>query len=223
MSETNLLARQVAVRVPQILQNYATRRTEGEQRLRLLRDDPNLEEAFEAFCDQRCALYTKTVGIPDRLIWKTVHTRAYPSIVEVRKALVGAQVKNHINDDLFDQCYVIKKRLHIDLIWTQVWEFGFSANGVELREVYRKAKDLGLELCPPEVAFLLRLQYLDQPPGEQLYVAMKPLISRKPGTEGDPVIFKVHNPGGGPWISGQHGRSDSFLVLSSDVLLFWRP
>jgi hypothetical protein len=51
----------------------------------------------------------------------------------------------------------------------------------------------GLELCPPDVGPQLRLDYSDQPPGECVYVAMKPITT----SDGEPRIFVVaHNSDG---------------------------
>lgn len=57
-----------------------------------------------------------------------------------------------------------------------------------------RGRQLGLELCPPEVVLQFRLEYKDQPLDERLYVAMKPIVA-SPG--GEPRIFVlVHNTGG---------------------------
>lgn len=56
-----------------------------------------------------------------------------------------------------------------------------------------RGRQLGLELCPPEIAAQFRLEYKDQPLDERLYVAMKPIAS----SDGEPRIFVlVHNADG---------------------------
>ncbi|MBI5557693.1 MAG: hypothetical protein HY885_08655 [Deltaproteobacteria bacterium] len=50
-----------------------------------------------------------------------------------------------------------------------------------------RAKQLGLKLCPPDVGPLIRLEYKDQPPGERLHIAMKPITD----SDGEPRIFVV--------------------------------
>jgi hypothetical protein len=40
---------------------------------------------------------------------------------------------------------------------------------------YARAVALGFELCPGEVGPALRLNYVDQPPGDFLHIAMKPV------------------------------------------------
>ncbi len=56
-----------------------------------------------------------------------------------------------------------------------------------------RGHQLGLDLCPPEAGPELRLQYGDQPLGECVYVAMKPIIA----SDGEPRILVVeHGPTG---------------------------
>jgi hypothetical protein len=56
-----------------------------------------------------------------------------------------------------------------------------------------RRRELGLELCPPDLGPHLCLQYADQPAGERLHIAMKPI----PSSDGEPRIFVVaHGPDG---------------------------
>lgn len=50
-----------------------------------------------------------------------------------------------------------------------------------------RGKEMGLELCSSDVGPALRLEYSDQPAGECLYIAMKPIRS----SDGVPRIFAV--------------------------------
>lgn len=63
-------------------------------------------------------------------------------------------------------------------------------------EVFSKAKDFGLELCPAEVGPHLRLNYKDQPLDEWVYVAMKQITD----PDGGPRVFYVERGGGGSWL-----------------------
>ena len=85
----------------------------------------------------------------------------------------------------------------VDLVKVTVAELGFK-KGARRNQIYERARDLGLELCPPEVGPQLRLQYQDQPNGEWILVAMEPIVD----SDGGPELFSV-------------GRSDSELWLSS--------
>lgn len=59
--------------------------------------------------------------------------------------------------------------------------------------IYKKAEELGLELCPAEVGPQYRLQYTDQPADEYLYIAMKQIIA----SDGRPCVFELGRGGGG--------------------------
>ena len=50
-------------------------------------------------------------------------------------------------------------------------------------------RQLGLKLCPPDLGPYLRLDYADQPRGERLYIAMRPIAI----TGGEPHIFVVEH------------------------------
>jgi hypothetical protein len=64
-------------------------------------------------------------------------------------------------------------RTDVDLV-VSVSELGFD-DSTSIADIYRRAGELGLELCPAEVAPLLRLQYVNQPIGEFFNVAMRPI------------------------------------------------
>ena len=77
-------------------------------------------------------------------------------------------------DNLMDQrgFTVSPSRRQVDLTIYSVAELGFES-GADLNEIYKKAIERGLELCPAEVGPQLRLRYINQPVGEWLRIAMK--------------------------------------------------
>ena len=77
-------------------------------------------------------------------------------------------------------------------------EFEFA-----LADVYNRARQLGLVLCPPEVGPQLRLDYRDQPLGESLTIAMEPITTHS----GDRTILSLANFHSGLALLGSDGRS----------------
>jgi hypothetical protein len=74
-----------------------------------------------------------------------------------------------------------------------------------LHDVYVRAVSLGFELCPAEVGPALRLDYLDQPLGEFLHIAMKPVARYT----GELVNFVVGGGGLGLLLVGGNGDPDA--------------
>ena len=74
-----------------------------------------------------------------------------------------------------------------------------------LSDVYERARQAGLELCPAEVGPKLRLNYRNQPLGEALDIAMEPVATYS----GDPTILTLANWGTGLILIGRDGRSES--------------
>jgi hypothetical protein len=104
-------------------------------------------------------------------------------------------------------------RTEVELVVVSVAELGFQAETVPLADIYTRARQLGFELAPAEVAPQLRLQYVDQPPGEFI-VAMNPI---KTWSE-EPIILTVANFGAGLILIGRDGRTDAGISIASRFL-----
>jgi len=85
----------------------------------------------------------------------------------------------------------------VDLVNVSVAELGFK-KGATRADIYKRALELGLELCPAEVGPQLRLQYKDQPRGEWLRIGMEPLAD----SDGYPNVFDVVHGVGELWLYG---------------------
>lgn len=82
---------------------------------------------------------------------------------------------NPLAEQLFESSHFTtsKSRIRVATIEITVEELGFH-HGVNISDIYSKAKTLGLRLCPLELAPHFRLQHLDQLEGhcgEMLYHA----------------------------------------------------
>lgn len=106
----------------------------------------------------------------------------------------------------------------IDLIKVSYIELGFK-NDVPLDQKIERAKELGLEPCPPEVGPQLRLQHKDQPNGEVIWVAMKPII----GSDGSPSVFGVGRLLSSLWLRGQWSPPGDVFWFPGGQFVFVRP
>ncbi|KKT93241.1 MAG: hypothetical protein UW94_C0008G0041 [Parcubacteria group bacterium GW2011_GWA2_45_14] len=75
-------------------------------------------------------------------------------------------------------------------------------NGSTTDQIYQRAEELGLDLCPAEVGPHLRLQYQDQPMNEHLNVGIK-YVAVSGG------VFKLDRYGEGLWLESAYWASPS--------------
>ena len=120
---------------------------------------------------------------------------------ELRKELEKYNVSD-LAWKLFDEME-IEKPQEIELKIVSVKELGFS-EPTQYKDIVNKAKEKGLELCLAEVGPQLRLQYLDQPLGEWLSVAMEAIRD----SDGDLYVFRVGHGGDGLWLYSDDGEPD---------------
>lgn len=112
--------------------------------------------------------------------WKTVRigTPGLETAGDFRDALKasGFNIDSRALDILGKPAFVVavEEETKLDLVVVSVAELGFK-NGATLEQIYARAKALGLDLCSAEVGPQLRLQYQNQPNGEWLVIAMKPI------------------------------------------------
>lgn len=97
-------------------------------------------------------------------------------------------------------------------------DLGFP-NGAVTKEIYQKAEELGLRLCPAELGPYIRLQYLDQPidppKGNWLNIAMKKLSDEPDFPNG----FYLRRREDGFWLRGYLASPDH-LWCSTDRFIF---
>jgi len=90
----------------------------------------------------------------------------------------------------------VTQKIELNLVKTTARELGFKIK-VRCNQIFSRAKELGLELCPAEVGPQLRLQYKDQPNNEYpLLIAMKPIA----GSDGNLEVFSVVRSVSGLWL-----------------------
>ena len=154
-------------------------------------------------------------------IWKTIKLgTGFKTADEFRRALRdgGFRISGWASDILGNPAFkVASEETEVDLIKVTVAELGFK-EGVRRDQIYERAKEFGLELCPAEVGPQLRLRYKDQPNGEWILVAMEPIFA----SDGRPGLFFVGRPASGLWLGGRWGRPGLFW-RADDQWVFCRP
>lgn len=91
----------------------------------------------------------------------------------------------------------------IDLVRLKVRDLGFP-DGATTDQIYAKAEEFGLELCPAEVGPYQRLKDQEQPLGDWYRVAMKQISDRR----GNPNVFRMEHNGDGLWLNNDRARPD---------------
>lgn len=154
-------------------------------------------------------------------IWRTIRIGTglgtpddFLRALETAGVRVGARAASTISGSGFASAI---KETELDLVNLSAPQLGARA-GSTLAEISETALGLGLKLCPPEVGPQLRLQYLDQPIYEWLFVAMEPIV----GTDGRPGLFLIERDANGLCLlchshdSGEGWRADSrFLFVDT--------
>ncbi len=133
-------------------------------------------------------------------IFKTITLGVYQSVSAYREALEKAGFRiGAWASDVLNGIQVSQSQVQLDLVVLSVADLGFK-EAAQPDQIYARAKELGLELCPAEVGPALRLAYPDQPQGECLRIAME-LISGSCGFLG---IFEVGYDINGWWLSSDY-------------------
>ena len=140
-------------------------------------------------------------------IWKTLKLgTGLRTADDFRSALKrgGNRISDWANDILGKPAFkAATEATEVDMVKVTVAELGFK-NGATRRDIYQRAKEFGLELCPAEVGPQLRLQYQDQSLNEWLVIAMEPISD----SDGDLSVFVVERLGDGRWLHGGRGHPD---------------
>lgn len=89
----------------------------------------------------------------------------------------------------------LKSPEQMSLVHLNVHKLGFKSN-VTSEQIYGRAQELGLELCPPEVGPYKRLLDTDRPIGERYLIAMKQITT----LDGQQYIFGLDHNRYGLWL-----------------------
>jgi len=140
--------------------------------------------------------------------WRTTTIGSYKGVNAYRDALDAAKIKiGDAADEILGRAafpYAREKTV-VELTVVSAAELGVESDESSLSDVYERARQVGLNLCPAEVGPQLRLDYHNQPLGEALDIAMEPVATYS----GDLTILTLVNWGTGLMLIGRDGRSES--------------
>ena len=146
---------------------------------------PKIEYVYESFPDKK--VFLKTIETDPNI--------TTPKTAE--KALLAKGFKIYDTaKEVLQKTPFSQESKEYDLVSFSVGSLGFP-NGATTKQIYKKAEELGLDICPAEVGPLLRLNYSDQPNGEYLWVAMKSIEI----SDGHSHVFRVLLDYGERWLS----------------------
>jgi hypothetical protein len=160
------------------------------------------------------------INVADIPAWKRIKLGTLKGVNALRTRLdaarvrVGASAEEILARPAFS---LSPARQDIDLVVVSVSQLGF-ANAASLADIHRRAVELGLDLCPAEAAPLARLAYLDQPLGEFLNIAMRPIATYG----GALVALTIANAGTGLLLIGGAGSPDQLMNWGAKFV-FVRP
>jgi len=116
----------------------------------------------------------------------------------------GIKTSSYAQDMLNNKDFnVLENQEKASLVRLKVSDLGFES-GATTQEIYQRAEEFGLELCPAEVGPQLRLQYTNQPMGEWISIGMKQIAGR----DGYPDVFDLRRNADGLWLYGDLAEPD---------------
>ena len=167
----------------------------------------NLEHIYSSFPNGRIEKAEATIG--------TKTKEEIISELNAKETSNNPQEKIYISDDARvmlqkPEFIVNSKSEKLNLIKLKVRDLGFSGSATT-DQIYKRAEELGLELCPPEVGPHLRLNYekvfsREQAKGEYLRIAMKQITD----SNGNPNVFNVNRYDDGErWLGSYWAKPDN--------------
>jgi hypothetical protein len=151
-------------------------------------------------------------------VWRTITLGSYKGVDAYRDALDIAKIKiGDSADEILGRPAFpyARTKTGVELAVLSAADLGVESDRASLAEVYQRARQAGLELCPAEVGPQLRLDYRTQPLGEALDIAMEPVATYG----GEPTILTLANWGTGLLLIGRDGRPESAVFRKSRFVL----
>ncbi len=144
----------------------------------------DIEHVYTSFPEGRICHETISIGGKTAKQLENAITEAGMQISDLAKYMVESK-----------DFKTSKTKEDLDLIRLSVKDLGFS-QGATTSQIYKRAEELGLELCPAEAGPHYRLQYTDQPMDEWVAIGMKQIAD----FTGNPYVFRVECLASGAWL-----------------------
>jgi hypothetical protein len=173
----------------------------------------NIEKIYISFPEEKIEKFEAKLG--GRKEAEIISELEKGEIAEGEERIyIGSYAKSMLKNKDF---LTLKNKEQIQFVKLKVRDLAPEfLNGATTEQIYKKAEELGLELCPPETGPTIRLDYgkifkKDQPRGEHLAIAMKQISD----SDGSPFVFYVErNVDGKRWL--YHSWAEPSSVRNPD-------
>ena len=126
-------------------------------------------------------------------LWKVIELGSM-STNELKEALRDSKFgTDRIASEIMDRVHISGAGTRIELVKVSLEELLLGNDPIR-EQIYDSAREWGLNLVPAEVGPQLRLQYPDQPDGEEVFLGMVPMCAR----DGNDYIFLLDRDGESP-------------------------
>lgn len=137
---------------------------------------PQIDHIYTSFPENKIIHNTITIGGENVQILK-------------QKLLMKPNAGIYIPDSIINKITTLKKVQKLDLIKIKISDLGFTDRPTT-EQLYKRAKELGLELCTAETGLHLLLKYdLRSLINQRVYLGMKPIAD----SNGNPQIITLHS------------------------------
>lgn len=148
--------------------------------------------------------------------WKTVDIGIFHSAKGARDAILDAgMVIDPDADDLLGKIQFLRSRVRTELVVLSPSELGFREGGSH-DQICLVAQTFGFGLCPAEVGVALRLEYLEQPDQDWVFLGMETAYNK----DKNPITLSIGR--SGPVFRLGVGRAGMFHRDRSQKLVFLR-
>lgn len=140
----------------------------------------NIEHVYTSFPERKIRRQTDTIGGKTKEQLK----QELQQLEQANALWISPEAESMIDNPRFTTA---PKSQDIQTIKVRVKDLGFTRGNPTTDQIYKRASELGLELCPAEVGPHRRLKDVNQPILDCYYIAMEPIAD----SDGEPSIFAL--------------------------------